>query len=50
MVFRPFYVVPPHWGPASHAGYRSVTGTARLYGTSAWNAIHALIGGTFILA
>ncbi|WP_281493042.1 IS66 family transposase [Niveispirillum cyanobacteriorum] len=38
------------WGPAIHAGYRSVTGTARLYGTSAWNAIQALIGGTFALA
>lgn len=38
------------WGPAIHAGYRSVTGTARLYGTSAWNAIQDLISGTFTLA
>lgn len=35
------------WGPKIHAGYRSVTGTARLYGTSAWNAIRALIDGSF---
>jgi transposase len=35
------------WGPNSHAGYRSVTGTARLQGISPWTAIRALISGTF---
>ena len=38
------------WGPRIHAGYRSVTGTARLQGQSAWTAIRALVGGTFAVA
>ncbi|CAO3420090.1 IS66 family transposase [Azospirillum doebereinerae] len=38
------------WGPGIHAGYRSVTGTARLQGQSAWNAIRALVDGTFAVA
>lgn len=39
-----------HWGPKIHAGYRSVTGTARLHGTSPWDAIQGLINGNFALA
>ena len=38
------------WGPDIHAGYRSVTGTARRHGQSAWTAIQALVGGTFVVA
>lgn len=38
------------WGPGIHAGYRSVTGTARRQGQSAWTAIRNLIDGTFIVA
>ncbi len=38
------------WGPGIHAGYRSVTGTARRQGQSAWTAIQALVGGTFAVA
>jgi len=38
------------WGPQIHAGYRSVTGTARRQGQSAWTAIRALVDGTFLLA
>ena len=38
------------WGPATHAGYRSVIGTARLQGSSAWDAIRALTNGAFELA
>lgn len=38
------------WGPGIHAGYRSVTGTARRQGQSAWTATKALIGGTFAVA
>jgi transposase len=38
------------WGPGIHAGYRSVTGTARLQGQTAWTAIRALVGGTFAIA
>ena len=38
------------WGPGIHAGYRSVTGTARLQGQSAWTAIRALVNGTFAVA
>jgi transposase len=38
------------WGSHVHAGYRSVTGTARLQGQSAWNAIRALVDGTFAVA
>lgn len=38
------------WGPAIHAGYRSVTGTARRQGQSAWTAIRALVAGTFAVA
>jgi len=38
------------WGPDIHAGYRSVTGTARRQGQSAWTAIQALVGGTFAVA
>lgn len=38
------------WGPGVHAGYRSVTGTARRQGQAAWTAIRALVDGTFALA
>ncbi len=38
------------WGPGIHAGYRSVTGTARIHGQSAWNAIRALVDGSFAVA
>jgi transposase len=38
------------WGPGIHAGYRSVTGTARRQGQSPWTAIRALVGGTFVVA
>lgn len=38
------------WGPGIHAGYRSVTGTARLHGQSAWTAIRSLVDGTFAVA
>lgn len=38
------------WGPGIHAGYRSVTGTARRQGQSAWTAIRDLIDGTFVVA
>lgn len=38
------------WGPGIHAGYRSVTGTARRQGQSAWTAIRTLIDGTFLVA
>jgi transposase len=35
------------WGAQIHAGYRSVTGTARLHGQTALNAIGQLLAGTF---
>jgi transposase len=35
------------WGARIHAGYRSVTGTARLHGQAALNAVDQLLGGTF---
>ena len=38
------------WGSQIHAGYRSVTGTARLSGTSALCAIRNLVDGTFAVA
>ena len=38
------------WGTGVHAGYRSVTGTARRQGQSAWTAIHDLGGETFVVA
>jgi len=38
------------WGPDIHAGYRSVTGTARRQGQPAWTAIRDLIDGTFVVA
>jgi transposase len=38
------------WGAQVHAGYRSVTGTARLNGKPALNAIRELIDGNFALA
>lgn len=38
------------WGAQIHAGYRSVTGTARLGGKSALNAIRDLIDGNFAVA
>ncbi|CAH2602194.1 transposase [Rhodovastum atsumiense] len=38
------------WGAKVHAGYRSVTGTARLKGTTALNAVRALIDGSFAIA
>lgn len=38
------------WGAQIHAGYRSVTGTARLKGQTAFDAVTALISGTFAVA
>ncbi|QCN97418.1 IS66 family transposase (plasmid) [Azospirillum argentinense] len=38
------------WVPGIHAGYRSVTGTARRQGQPAWTAIRNLIDGTFVVA
>jgi len=38
------------WGAQIHAGYRSVTGTARLSGKSALGAIRDLVDGNFALA
>lgn len=38
------------WGAQIHAGYRSVTGTARLSGQSALGAIRDLVDGNFALA
>jgi transposase len=35
------------WGPQIHAGYRSVTGTARLHRQTALQAIGQLLAGTF---
>lgn len=34
------------WGAHIHAGYRSITGTARLHGQTALQAIHLLLAGT----
>jgi len=39
-----------NWGAQIHAGYRSVTGTARLSGQSALGAIRDLVDGNFALA
>ena len=38
------------WGATVHAGYRSVTGTARLKGTAALQAVRALIDGACAFA
>lgn len=38
------------WGAKVHAGYRSVTGTARLKGTTALDAVRTLIDGSFVIA
>jgi len=38
------------WGAQIHAGYRSVTGTGRLAGQPALQAIRDLIGGKFAIA
>jgi transposase len=38
------------WGAEVHAGYRSITGTARLHGKSAIEAIRELTKGRFALA
>ena len=38
------------WGASIHAGYRSVTGTARLHGQSALGAIRDLVDGSFAVA
>ena len=38
------------WGAQIHAGYRSVTGTARLSGQSALSAIRNLVDGSFAVA
>jgi transposase len=35
------------WGAQIHAGYRSVTGTARLHGQTAMHSIDQLLDGTF---
>lgn len=37
------------WGAAIHAGYRSVTGTARLAGTTALDAMQTLLAGRFAI-
>jgi transposase len=37
------------WGAQIHAGYRSVTGTARLSGKSALSAIRELVDGRFVV-
>ncbi len=47
VVFRKVtYGFRSDWGPAIHAGYRSVTGTAARQGQSAWTAIRDLVGGS----
>ncbi len=38
------------WGARVHAGYRSVTGTARLTGSTALQAVRSLVDGSFALA
>ena len=38
------------WGAQIHAGYRSITGTARLKGQTAFDAVRALIDGKFAVA
>jgi len=38
------------WGAQIHAGYRSVTGTARISGQSALAAVRDLVDGTFAVA
>jgi transposase len=38
------------WGAQVHAGYRSVTGTARLKGQTALDAVRHLVSGAFALA
>lgn len=38
------------WGAQVHAGYRSVTGTARLKGQTAFEAVHDIVNGDFSLA
>jgi transposase len=38
------------WGAEVHAGYRSITGTARLHGKSAIEAIRELTEGRFAIA
>ncbi len=38
------------WGAQIHAGYRSITGTARLSGKSALAAVRDLVDGTFSIA
>ncbi len=38
------------WGAQIHAGYRSITGTARLKGQTAFAAVAAIIDGKFAIA
>jgi transposase len=38
------------WGAQVHAGYRSITGTARLKGQAALEAVRDLLGGNFVIA
>jgi len=38
------------WRAQIHAGYRSVTGTARLQGQTHWDATRALVDGKFAVA
>ena len=38
------------WGAQIHAGYRSVTGTARLQGKTALDAVRDLVNGQFVTA
>jgi transposase len=38
------------WGAQIHAGYRSITGTARLSGDTSLKAVRDLIDGNFTLA
>jgi hypothetical protein len=48
---HPYAVAPNvYLGPASNEPFRSVTGTARLSGTSALCAIRDLVDGTFAVA
>ncbi len=38
------------WGAQIHAGYRSMTGTARLQGKSALQAVRELVEGRLVVA
>ena len=38
------------WGAQIHAGYRSVTGTARLQGQTTLQAVRSLVEGSFAVS